>query len=102
MSKHRRNWSVDEKEKIVLFSAEHGISEASREFGVSTVSIYKWKEKFDQLGKDGLNPGATTSLERELRELRRENQALKRIVADKELAIQVKDSLLKKSQSQKK
>lgn len=102
MSKHRRNWSVDEKEKIVLFSVEHGISEASREFGVSTVSIYKWKEKFDQLGKDGLNPGATTSLERELRELRRENQALKRIVADKELAIQVKDSLLKKSQSQKK
>jgi putative transposase len=43
-----------------------------------------------------------TAMERELKELRRENQALKRIVADKELAIQVKDSLLKKSQFQKK
>jgi transposase-like protein len=102
MSKHRRNWSLEEKEKVVLFSIEHGASKASREFGVSTVSIYKWQEKFEQLGKDGLNSGSTTDLERELKELRRENLALKRIVADKELAIQVKDSLLKKSQSQKK
>jgi putative transposase len=102
MSKHRKSWSIEEKEKIILFSIERGISEASREFGVSTVSIYKWKEKFQQLGKDGLGSGATTAMERELKELRRENQALKRIVADKELAIQVKDSLLKKSQFQKK
>jgi transposase-like protein len=102
MSKHRRNWSVDEKEKIVLFSDEHGVSEASREYGVSTVSIYKWKDKFQQLGKEGLTTGSSTAMERELKELRRENQALKRIVADKELALQVKDTLLKKSQFQKK
>ena len=69
MSKHRRDWSIDEKEKIVLFSVERGIMEASREFGVSTVSIYKWKEKFQELGKDGLAPGAMSDLERELKQV---------------------------------
>ncbi len=66
------------------------------------VSIYKWKDKFQQLGKEGLTTGSLTTLEWELKELRRENQALKRIVADKELALQVKDTLLKKSQFPKK
>ncbi|MBK6979374.1 MAG: helix-turn-helix domain-containing protein [Cytophagaceae bacterium] len=102
MSKHQKTWSSDEKEKIVLHSIQHGVSKTSREFGVSTVSIYSWKEKFEQLGKNGLQSGAMTDSERELKLLRRENEALKRIVAEKELAIQIKDSLLKKSQSIKK
>jgi|APEBP8051072974_1049382.scaffolds.fasta_scaffold05361_2 transposase-like protein len=102
MSKHQKTWSSEEKEKIVLHSIQHGVSKTSREFGVSTVSIYSWKEKFEQLGKNGLQSGAMTDSERELKLLRRENEALKRIVAEKELAIQIKDSLLKKSQSIKK
>ncbi|MBL0302670.1 MAG: helix-turn-helix domain-containing protein [Cytophagaceae bacterium] len=93
MSKHQKTWSSDEKEKIVLHSIQHGVSKTSREFGVSTVSIYSWKEKFEQLGKNGLQSGAMTDSERELKLLRRENEALKRIVAEKELAIQIKDSL---------
>ena len=102
MSKHQKTWSSEEKEKIVLHSIQHGVSKTSREFGVSTVSIYSWKVKFEQLGKNGLKSGAMTDSERELKLLRRENEALKRIVAEKELAIQIKDSLLKKSQSIKK
>ncbi|MFS0489374.1 transposase [Leadbetterella byssophila] len=102
MSKHRKTWSLEEKEKIVLHSIQHCVSSSSREFGVSTVSIYNWKEKFEKLGKSGLEAGAMTDAERELKQLRRENEALKRIVAEKELAIQIKDSLFKKSQSLKK
>lgn len=102
MSKHRKSWSSEDKEKIVLHSNEQGISKTVREFGVSAVSIYRWKEKYEQLGKEGLGPGSMTEQERELKLLRRENQALKRLVADKELAILVKDSLLKKSQFPKK
>lgn len=102
MSKHRRNWTLEEKEQIVLFSETNGVSKASREYGISSVSIYKWKEQLNQSGNSSLSSSTTTSLEQELKKLRRENQALKRIVADKELALQVKDSLLKKSQFQKK
>jgi hypothetical protein len=43
-----------------------------------------------------------SDLERELRALRRENRELKNLVADKELALQIKDSLLKKVHSVKK
>lgn len=102
MSKHRKSWSSEDKEKIVFHSNEHGISKTVREFGVSAVSIYNWKAKYEQLGKEGLGVGSMTEQERELKLLRRENQALKRLVADKELAIQVKDALLKKSQFLKK
>lgn len=102
MKKHRKKWTAEEKEKIILYSDEHGVSNAVREFNVSSVSIYNWKEKFDQMGKEGLSPGSMTEQERELKLLRRENQALKRLVAEKELAIQVKDSLLKKTQFPKK
>lgn len=98
MKKHRKKWTAEEKEKIILYSDEHGISKAVREFDVSSVSIYNWKEKFEQMGKEGLSSGSMTEQERELKLLRRENLALKRLVAEKELAIQVKDSLLKKTQ----
>jgi putative transposase len=73
MSKHRKTWRPEEKEKIVLHSIQHGVSSSSREFGVSTVSIYDWKEKFEKLGKTGLQAGAMTDTERELKQLRREN-----------------------------
>jgi transposase-like protein len=47
MSKHRKSWSSEDKEKIVLHSNEHGISKTVREFGVSAVSIYNWKSKYE-------------------------------------------------------
>ena len=102
MSLHRRKWSQKEKEEILLYVDENGVSKASREFNVSTGTIYNWKNKFDELGRDGLESGAKTALERELAQLKRENSELKKMVAEKELSIRVKDSLLKKNASQKK
>ncbi len=37
MSKHRKTWSSEEKEKIVLHSIQHGNNEPSRELGVEEV-----------------------------------------------------------------
>lgn len=102
MSLHRRKWSQKEKEEVLLYVDEHGVSKASREYNVSTATIYNWKNKFDELGSDGLESGAKTAMERELAQLKRENSELKKIVAEKELSIRVKDSLLKKNASLKK
>lgn len=101
MGLHRRKWSKKDKEEILLYAEENGVSRASREFNVSTASIYNWKKRYDELGNDGLQSGAKTALERELAQLRRENNELKKMVAEKELAIRVKDSLLKKNASLK-
>lgn len=102
MSLHRKNWSQKEKEEVLLYFEEHGISRTSREFSVSTATIYNWKRKYDELGSDGLNAGAKTALERELAQIKRENNELKKMVAEKELTIRVKDSLLKKKTQLKK
>jgi transposase-like protein len=92
MSKHRKSWSVEEKERIVLFSQENGNAVASREFEVSVITISNWKKKFIERGSGGLEAGSMSEMERELRALRRENRELKNLVADKELALQIKDS----------
>lgn len=86
----------------MLFTSEHGVSKASREFNISTATIYNWRNKYNELGSEGLESGAKTVLERELAQLKRENSELKKMVAEKELAIRVKDSLLKKNASRKK
>ncbi len=97
MSLHRKNWDQKEKEEILLFMEQHGISRASREFNVSTAAIYNWKKKFEELGAAGLETGVKTAVERELAQLKRENSELKKMVAERELAIRVKDALLKKN-----
>lgn len=102
MSLHRRKWSQKEKEEILLYADEHGVSKTSRECNVSTATIYNWKNKFDELGSEGLESGAKTAMEHELAQLKRENSELKKMVAEKELSIRVKDSLLKKNASLKK
>jgi putative transposase len=78
MSLHRRKWKQKEKEEILLYMQEHGVSKASREYNVSTATIYNWQNKFDELGSEGLDIGAKTALERELAQLKRETASLKR------------------------
>lgn len=102
MNLHRKRWNQKDKEEILLYADEHGVSRASREFNVSTATIYNWKRRFQELGSEGLESGAKTAIERELAQLKRENNELKKMVAEKELALRVKDSLLKKKRAQKK
>jgi putative transposase len=101
MTKHRKKWSIEEKKTVLLYASEQGIPLASREYGISSTSIYKWQLEF------GSSPNSTSKdddkeLYRELKRLQRENSELKSLVANKELAIQIKDALLKKSQLIKK
>jgi transposase-like protein len=90
MSKHRRSWSQTDKMAIINHYKEHGAAAASRQYNVSTGLIYRWVLQFDQTKKE---PSSSSDYQR----LVRENQALKEIVAEKELEIRVKDALLKKT-----
>ncbi len=101
MTKHWKKWTPEQKLEILDYKKTHGLTKASREYEVSTVSILNWEKVYSEQGPEGFKKGAKTSLERELQQLRRENRELKAIVAEKDLAIRVKDSLLKKSQQRK-
>jgi transposase-like protein len=94
MSKHRRHWSESEKKAILLHYQEQGASSAARQFEVSTSMIYRWAT--DSLPAAVQETQAAIS-SKEYHRLLRENQALKELVAEKELEIRIKDALLKKT-----
>ena len=98
MSKHRKTWSAEEKLQVVNYAKTHGNSKAAREHEVSVTAIYKWTAAYDEHGESGLKRANKANPEsEELRRLRRENQQLKELVAEKELLLRVKMELLKKS-----
>ena len=98
MSNHRKTWSVSEKLAVINYAKTNGSLQASREYDVSSTSVYKWIEAYEEHGESGLSRKNKPSDEsEELRRLRRENQQLKELVAEKELRLRIKEELLKKS-----
>jgi putative transposase len=60
------------------------IEAAARQHGVSEQSIYRWKRQFEQMDVDDV---------RELRQLRQENARLKKILAERDLEVEVMKEL---------
>ena len=97
MEKHQRTWSLAEKLEAVRLLKAEGVSKASRQTGVSSTTLYKWEGRFDQHGEQGLIQNQNHQKDPEFEKLKRENHALKMLVAEKELVIRVQSELLKKS-----
>jgi len=71
----KRSRFSDEQIAYALRQAESGVAVADvcRQLGIAEATFYVWKKKYANLG---------TSEIRELRQLREENEKLKRVVAD--------------------
>ena len=93
----RRKFTVDQKLAILKEAETEGVTQTLRKHNIYSNMLYKWKEQLETRGKDGLKP--YQRLDPEVKRLQQENLALKKLLADKELAIAVKDALLKKVQS---
>jgi len=63
-------------------------------------SLYHWKNKFDYGGIDGLQK-QYKRIDPDIRELEKENDRLKKIIARQALEIEIKSELLKKTAQQK-
>ena len=75
----------------ILQEAERGeatVTELCKAHGVSEQSFYRWRKKYD---------GMATADVRRLRELEKENARLKRIVAERDLEIDVIKEVLAKN-----
>lgn len=92
----RKRKSVEEKVKILKEAEVSGVVVTCRKYGVDNSTYYTWKERYEEEGISGLKPRGRNQVDPELRVLREENERLKKLVAEKELALQVKDELLKK------
>jgi putative transposase len=92
--KHKR-WSVKEKLEILAASEEHGIVETCRKYGVSTGSHYAWKKKFDTHGETGLKANYD-GRSKEIKKVEEENRILRKLLANKDIELEVQRELLKK------
>ena len=97
MGKHQKSWSQEEKQTIVQYYKEDGAAKASKEFNVSSASIYNWVSHFEKGLGAGVSGTSSSDKDREILRLQREIQAYKEIIAEKELSLRIKDALLKKS-----
>lgn len=96
MGSQRKKWSPQEKLFIIREVERCGLLETTRQHQIAASTYYKWKEKYDLYGEDGLKE-AYRRIDPELKRLQIENLRLKQLLADKELALQIKDELLKKT-----
>jgi transposase-like protein len=78
--KARRVYSISQKEQILKEHLEHGlsISAISRKHQINAVTLYAWKKMF--MGSNKTKPASSEHAENE--RLRRENEALKKTIAD--------------------
>ncbi|MBP6387143.1 MAG: hypothetical protein KA327_11040 [Pseudarcicella sp.] len=65
-----------------------------KEFSISSTSIFKWKTDLDS--SESKIREKSSDKDRIILQLKRENQAYKELVAEKELAIRIQEALLKK------
>lgn len=88
MGKQRKNWPTDTKEQIVLavIGGQLSVAEAARQHGVNESLIHTWKAQFIEAGRARLAGDRQGDRQTELE---RENERLKVLVGEKELALQI-------------
>lgn len=97
-NKPAQQMSADERAALLEEARQGGVLETCRKYGISSKTYYHWLAAYEQGGISALTPqksGSGTSAE--VTALRRENERLKKLLAEKELALDIKEELLKKT-----
>jgi len=96
MIMEKRTFTKEEKLRIIKEASENGVNPTLEKYGIYRASYYTWKQKFEQMGEEGFDHGMTPRHLKRIRELERENNTLKQLLAEKELEGRLKSELLKK------
>jgi putative transposase len=98
--KKKRVFTVEEKMQILREVEQNGMLVTCRKYVMAQSLYYHWKNKFDYGGIDGLQK-QYKRIDPDIRELEKENDRLKKIIARQALEIEIKSELLKKTAQQK-
>ena len=96
MSMANQKYSEKEKLSILKEGDLNGVKKTLLKYDLYPGTYYYWKKKYQTLGAEGLAHGANAARLKEVKQLRKENEMLKQIIAEKELESKLKDELLKK------
>lgn len=100
MGTTKRTWSIEEKISILKDIEKTGVVEGCRKHGIYATTYYEWKKRYEANGADGLKPNYAKKEAKELKRLQKENERLKKLLAEKELELSLKTELLKKKIAQ--
>ena len=92
----RRRWKSEEKLALINEIKENGhVVETCRKYGVDPSMFYRWKDIFDTYGVEGLR-SRTRHSDPGVRKLKKENERLKKMLAEKELEVEMLQEAYKK------
>jgi putative transposase len=97
--KQRVFYSNADRDRILKEVETEGFALTLRKYGLTARTMYRWRARLQSSTNMGAKPEKKSGRDLELRKLQSEVQQLKALVAEKELALRVKDALLKKTQS---
>ena len=93
----RKYWTVEEKLQAILYvQSSNSVVQACRELGIDPSMYYKWKKAYDEKGEEGLKPKYPKK-DPELERLRKENEKLKKLLAEKTLELEIAREFIKKT-----
>ena len=96
MKKDLQKRSAQEKERILLDIQSLGLVAGCRKHNVSKGLYYRWLDRFNASGIEGLEDRRGKNMDAQVKRLEKENHLLKVLLAEKELESKMKDELLKK------
>lgn len=82
--------------QILKEARESGVNKTLDKYGIYPTTYYSWKKKYEEMGEDGFKHGMTKKHRREIKRLEKENDTLKKLLAEKELETRLQMDLLKK------
>ena len=94
MEAKKKQFTIEQKVDIVKEAEQNGFTETAHKHGLSSRAIYRWRDKLVSGGAKALKYGS--KIYPELKELRIENERLKKLVAKQALYLEFKEELLKK------
>jgi len=91
-----KKFTKDEKLAIIRESVDNGVKVTLAKYDLYPATFYYWKNKLSMHGEDGLSHRTMKDHQAEIKRLEKENETLKLLLAEKDLASKLKDDLLKK------
>jgi len=94
--KGTKKFTKKEKLAIIKEAGEKGVKVTLAKYDVYPATYYYWKNNLSLQGEAGLDHRTMKDHQKRIKQLEKENQQLKILLAEKELEGKLKDEMLKK------